>query len=157
MDRFGDPDNFRADVDWGVVFGGAYQNFRVTGMGWDVTLEATSPSWLSELALYNDNSSLAAGVFLRPGISDSVPGTGTYSSGGIVDLVGLGLDYSLNADNLMRFEIFETFDDFTNGQDGTWVSGDLVYRFEADLVPEPATMTALGLGIAALAARRRRK
>ena len=40
-----------------------------------------------------------------------------------------------------------------NGSQGFYIMDDLTYR----AVPEPATMVALGLGAAALVARRRRK
>lgn len=157
VDAFRDPDNFVANVDWGTAFSGQYMNFRVTGIGYNVNLRADSPSWLSEMALAMERTDLSAGVVLRPGVGVNNPGTQNFNSGGIIDLVGLGLDFTLLANDTMRFEFFETFVDFPNAADGVWLDGRVDFRFEADLVPEPATMTALGLGLAALAARRRRK
>lgn len=129
---------------------------RVVGIGWDVTLFADAPSWLSEMVVSFGASSGFASIYLTPGVGDNFPGTMSYSSGGVVDLVGLGLDFGVGADGKLRMEFFEDFDDFANDWDGIWQSGTLTLQVAA--IPEPATygMMAVGLlGVGALARRRR--
>ncbi|MBI5708157.1 MAG: PEP-CTERM sorting domain-containing protein [Armatimonadetes bacterium] len=158
MDGYGDSDNMVFGIDMNAVFSGYgnYQNFVLTGLGWDVTLTATAPSWLSELAAAFESSSQADGVYLRPGAGNNFGGTGSYSSGGIVDLVGPGLTVVLDADNILRLEFYESFNDFADAQDGFWHDGSrLDLQFNADLVPEPASMAVLGLGALALIRRRK--
>jgi len=159
MDEYGSGNNLVFNIDMGAVFGGAYQNFTMTALGWDVTLEAHDPSYLSEMALGFENSDVTDSVYLTPGVADNFPGGPTfYSSGGLVDLVGLGYDVTLNADNILTLNFFEWYDDFPGGEDGLWLSGSQVNcEFTADAVPEPMSMTVLALGLGAMAARRRRK
>src|SRR3990172_6788990 len=95
MDEYGDTDNVFGVFDIDGTWAG-YSNFRLTGIGWDVDLYADSPSWLSEIAVSFENTSHANAVWLTPGVGDDFPGSASYSSGGIVDLVGLGLDFSLD-------------------------------------------------------------
>lgn len=152
FDEFGDPDNFVTSINMATQFPG-YSGFTVTGIGWDVTLFADSPSWLSELKVSFEDSAQTNGLFLTPGIGDDAPGTQAYTSGGIVDLVGLNLDFPLLADNKMRVEFFEGFDDYPDDWDGVW-NGTLSVQMEA--VPEPASMLAVGAGLAAVARRRRK-
>jgi hypothetical protein len=130
-------------------------NSRVVGIGWDVNLTAWNPSWLSELVVSFGPSSGAL-LYLPPGAGDNFTGSASYSSGGVVDLVGLGYDFSVGADGKLRMEFFEAFDDVPGSFDGTWNFGTLT--FEVTAVPEPATygMKALGLLAVGAAARRRR-
>jgi hypothetical protein len=113
------------------------------------------PSWLSELAVRFGSSS-SWDVNLRPGIGDDNPGTKSYSSGGVVDLVGLGLDFGVNADGTLNLEFYETFDDFAADWDSVWRSGALTIRTQP--IPEPGTyaMMLLGLGAVGAIARRRK-
>lgn len=125
---------------------------HVTGIGWNVTLFADSPSWLSEMSVAFQNSAQSAGVFLTPGVGVNNPGTQAFSSGGIVDLIGLGLDFNVGPDGILRVEYFESFDDYFNDWDGIWVSGSLTVEY---VVPAPgaaAVLASAGL----LALRRRR-
>lgn len=150
FDPLGDPLNEVRDLQVGA---GA----RVVGIGWDVTLFADTPSWLSEMVVgFSSTSTLW--VTLTPGIGDDFPGTESYSSGGVVDLVGLGLDFNVDADGVLRMEFFESFDDFQDDWDGIWESGALTIRVEDEhVVPEPSVYLMLLLGLAGVAGSARRR
>ena len=143
-------------LDLGALHAG-YESFVITGLGWDVTLTANDPSWASEMTFAFEETTQAVGVFLTPGVGVDEPGTGTYSSGGVLDLVGLGLDFALQTDNIVRLEFFESFDDTSVPIDGVVDQGLLTIQYEAQPVPEPATLAALGVGAAALLRRRKNK
>ncbi len=130
---------------------------EVIGIGWDVTLTGIDPSYQSEIAV-GFGSSVQGFVNLRPGIAATSPGTGAFSSGGVLDLIAPGLNFSVGDDGVLRLEFFETFDDAAGELDGTWDSGTITLQLAA-VVPEPTTygMMALGLlGVAAAARRSRR-
>jgi hypothetical protein len=123
----------------------------VTGIGWDVTVEAIDPSWLSEATLDFNGA-----VVLSPGAGDDAPGTASYSSGGIVDITavpdGYGgyLDLSFVATGgLMDLTLFEGFDDAAVAPDGAWLDGSIV-TLEFSAVPEPSAFgmfAVLALGL----------
>lgn len=102
----------------------------MSGIGWDVTLTATSPSWLSEIAVLITNVN-GEGYILRPGVGDSFAGTQSYSSGGVNDLCGVyGFPPLPLPDGNLYLEFFETYDDFANcGRDGNWDRGTLSFAF----------------------------
>ena len=71
----------------------------VTGIGWEVNVTAFDPSGLSELSVAFGNSARTAEVDLAVGAGDDAPGVGAAdSSDGIIDLVGLNLNFTLGAD-----------------------------------------------------------
>lgn len=154
-DPLGDPLNERFTLALGS---GAH----ITGIGWDVTLFAVAPSWLSEMVVAFGPTSDPYFVFLTPGIADIFPGTRSYSSGGIVDLIGLGLDFFLDADGLLQLEFFEDFDDYLNDWDGIWDSGTIDIEYstgdDPDPVPAPGALALLlaGAGLLGFAGLRRR-
>lgn len=131
---------------------------RLIGIGWDVTIMADSPSWLSEMAVGFGSTAAPFVVKLTVGVGDDEPGTKAYSSGGVVDLIGLGLDFAVDPDGLLRLEFHESFDDFAGDWDGQWLAGKLTMQVES-MVPEPSTYLLMGLGLLGVgltAARRAR-
>lgn len=148
-DALGDPINERRQINVGA-------NALITGIGWNVTLFADSPSWLSEMVVAFGNTAQASIVNLTPGVGVNSSGTQTFDSNGIVDLVGLNLAFNVGADGILSLEFFESFDDFPNEWDGIWESGLLTIEATTVAVPEPATLGLLALGLLAAAARRRR-
>lgn len=148
----GDAANYFQSYDFGSEFAG-YSDFVLTGIAYDLNLTANSPSWLSEIAFSFLNSE-SVGVYLTPGIGVNSSGTGTYADE--ASLVDLGLDFALLGDNILTLEAFETFNDSSVAIDGIVNSGTVTFTFEAQPVPEPATLAALGLGAAALLRRRKK-
>lgn len=126
-------------------------NAWITGIGWDTNQFADSPSWLSEMIITMTDTAITGGVDLAPGVGDNFSGVGSYSSGGIVDLIGLGLDFYLGGDGLLRFELWESFVDYPNDWDGYYMDPSII---TIEWVPEPASLVLLALG--GLAALRRR-
>jgi hypothetical protein len=130
----------------------------VTGIGWDVTLTTSGGSWLSEAGINFGDSDNTTGVALRVGAGSNTPGTNVpFSSGGIVDLVGLELAFNVGADGALRMEFYETFDDNPLGIDATFGAGSFVTIEYVGAVPEPGTYAMMALGLAGLAAFARRQ
>jgi hypothetical protein len=145
-DPYDDADNVTDSIFLGA-------NAHITGIGWDVELMTLrDPSWLSEIAVAFENSS-GLQLSLAPGAGDNFGGSAFYSSGGVVDLIGLGLDFNLGADGILGLDFFESFDDFGNSAEGLWKQGALTIQYE--VIPAPGAIAVLGLG-GLVAARRRR-
>ena len=150
VDAAGDPLNETRSLQVG-------SSARVVGIGWDTTQFADNPSFLSEMVVRFGSTSGWA-VNLTPGIGDNEPGTRAYSSGGVVDLVSLGLAFFVDADGVLALEFFESFDDFANDWDGRWLQGALTVRVEGEhVVPEPSVYALLLLGLAGVAGSARRR
>ena len=148
-DLQGDADNVVFTLDLNALVGGAAgADAFVTGLGWDVTVTTTDPSWLSE-ATYNFNDE----IFVTPGVGEDFPGTNSYSSGGILDLGDNGLPDITAAGGILTIEFFDSFDDFADAIDG-FSSGTLSLAIDYK-VPAPAGLAVLGLG--GLVATRRRR
>ena len=132
-------------------------NAHITSVSYSVTINATSPSYLSEAGFSFLTSDGLDGVQLTPGFEDDNPGIGTYSGSG--DLVGLGLDFFLGADGILRTEFFETFNDSGISPDAVWTGGtiSITYTAGATAVPEPATWAMMMLGFGAIGAGLRRR
>ena len=127
----------------------------VIGIGWDVNVSAFDPSWLSELTV-GFGSSTVSELVLSVGVGDDLPGLNTsYSSLGVVDLVGLGFNFNVGADGVLRVEFFEGFDDATVSPDGIWNSGALTIQVAA--IPEPSTYGMMALGLLAVGAVMRKR
>ncbi|MCC7055093.1 MAG: PEP-CTERM sorting domain-containing protein [Gemmatimonadaceae bacterium] len=147
---FSDPMNVRRTLNVGA-------NARVVGLGWSFTQTATAPSFLAHMNVAIGSSATAL-LGLVGDELDTFSGTKSYDSGGVLDLVLAGADFSVLGDGLLQFEFFETLDDFTNAPDGTWGSGTLTIRVESmDVVPEPSTYALLGTGLGLLGVVRLRR
>jgi hypothetical protein len=121
---------------------------HITGIGWDVNVATVGASWLSEAVMRFNND-----LYLTVGIGDDFAGSSSYSSGGVFDLVGTGLDFFLAGDGLLNIEFFEGFDDVAGAIDATFGQGSsLQIQYE---VPAPSALAMLGLG-GLVAGRRRR-
>ncbi len=166
----GDPSNSNYAIDVaGIV--GASGPVIITDLGWDVTIETNGPSWLSEavFAFTSDTDpDLVQPITITPGAGDDGPGTATYSSGGLVNLVGNGLENIVAVDGIVGLELFDTFEDFADSPDANLLTGSVLtlavtnaLTFESSLVelkwvPEPASFGLLGLaGLLLIATRRK--
>lgn len=91
----------------------------VTGVGWDVTLTTVGASWLSEAVSYFDGQDQdGMGLFLTVGVGDGMPGTATYSSGGILDLSDNAIpNIPVGADESLYIQFYESFDDTADAVD----------------------------------------
>lgn len=136
-------------------------NGRLTAVGWDVSLYADTPSWLSEMTvgIYG----LDDGLALRPGAGVNAAGAMDFSSGGLVDLVELGLDFEVDVGGVLWLECYEiNWNDYDGDWDGIWESGTLTFAVTTTSsdVPEPASFGLAGLALLGLGlsnSRRRRR
>lgn len=125
----------------------------VTGLGWNSSHTAYAPSWLSEFRVEFTDNPTTTGVGVAASGTAGPGGPEANSSGGIVDLVGLNLDFTIGDGNLL-LTIWDTFNDFGGGVEGTVFAGSQ-WQLEAKVIPAPGAVALLGLG--GLAAIRRRR
>jgi len=148
---YGDPGNTILSFDIGA-------GSIVTDVAYDVSLEAFSPSWLSEITLDFTDSATLAGVSLTPGFMDSTSGVGSYADS--ASLVDLGLSFAVGDDGILLLQFYDSFDDSSVTPDGRWTQGSITFTYTATdtpAVPEPATWAMLisGFALAGAAMRRR--
>ena len=124
---------------------------HIIGVGWDVNFQAFSPSWRSEVTIAFEDSPRNEGIFLTPSNENSA---GAHASASpIVDLIGLGIDFFLLPDGILRVQAFDSYSDFgPNNPDAVFGQGSIV---TIEWVPAPGAFALLGLG--GLAATRRRR
>lgn len=118
-----------------------------TGIGWDVNITTQGGSWLSEAAVYMDNSAQAAGISLSPGAGDNFAGSDAYSSGGVVDFGSIPLpDISILGDGNLYLQFFEGFDDANDVIDATWdAPSTLTIKYTPGAPPAVPTVSQWGL------------
>lgn len=144
-DGYGDPNNSSLSHNF-------WPGFGVGLISWDITVSTYGVSWLSEATIALENSNQSDGLFLTPGFSDSFPGTGTYSSGGVIDLWSEGHAFFLNSDGLLNLEFFESFDDVADSPDAIFLPGSNIKIY---YLPTPGSFAIIGLGGLVTARRRR--
>lgn len=152
--EIGDSGNVVLSVDLNAALG-ASGVVIVDGIGWLVDIDTVGDSWLSEAHVSLGDSAGVAFVDLVPGPTDFMPGSMTYDSGGVMDLVGLDLAFEL-ADGILRLEFYETFDDDSADFDALW-GGVITVSASGTPIPAPAALWLLGSGVFwlfAFAARR---
>lgn len=142
FDSFGTPGNELSSTDLGTLLGTPGGAVRVTGIGWNTTLETVGLSWASEAAIdFNGQVVLRVGA----GVNNPTPAGGqAFSSGGIVDLIGLNLDF-VAPTGILDLQFYETFDDNIGGIDATYLNGSLDIQFEASQPPQPPMAQDLGV------------
>ncbi len=144
-DWFNDPDNYEDTFNFAP-------NTHITGYGFDLTIQTSGPSWMSEVTIDLHNSDSTGGLSFQPGWSAAYNGTASFSSGGIINLVGNG-DFLLNADGLLHMDVYESLDDNDDAVDATFLAGSTLYV--QYVIPAPSTFSMFGL-VTVVATRRRR-
>lgn len=127
----------------------------MTGIGWDVNLSTVGGSWLSEARFYFDGSDQdLTGLFLTPGVGNSAPGVGSFSSGGPLDLTDNGIpDIPILGDGNLWIQLNESFDDAPDAIDANWTAGStltIVYEGGSPAVPTVGEWGLITLGVVLL-------
>jgi len=134
-DTQGDPDNATLLVQLITDY--------VWLISYDITIATNGASWLSEPTIALGDSDYTPDLYLTPGIGTDMPGTASFSSGGMIDLSLLGLDFYLNPDRLLSLEIFESFDDVADSPDAIFLAGSNIKIYQ---IPTPGSLAFLCLG-----------
>ncbi len=151
MDESGSPFNF-------VSFAFLGANAHVIGIGYDLNIVTVGDSWLSEAVIGFTDVGQTTARYLIAGIGNDFGGGGSYSSGGVVDLVSIGLDFYVGADGNLRVEFFETFDDNFQSADAHYIRGSKLFvEYEAPMIPEASTYAMMALGLAGIGVVVRRR
>lgn len=126
----------------------------VSSFSWNITLNADSPSFLSEMKLQFTDSAISEGLIFTAAGADARSGTGSYA--GTVDLAAQHLDFDVLGDGILRLEFYESFKDAPAGvADGHWTAGTVTFGL-THVVPEPASLALFGIALLLLAKRVRR-
>ncbi|MCO6046389.1 PEP-CTERM sorting domain-containing protein [Aeoliella sp. ICT_H6.2] len=147
-----------------IDLGTGGQDAVIIGVGWDVTITADDPSWLSHASIDFHSSYIVnpAGFPMFGG--DDFSGTASYSSGGIEDITMIPIpgtedtfDLSFTApEGILTLVLNEFVDDLSVAPDGLWESPSLV-TVRYTYVPEPASIVLLGMMSLGLLSSRCRK
>lgn len=140
-DALNDPSNTVLAIPLGA---GA----AMTGIGWDVNLTTQGGSWRSEARFYFDGSDQdASGLFLAPGIADASSGSGSYSSGGVLDLTDNAIpDIPILGDGNLYIQLYESFDDANDVVDADWTApSSLTIKYSGGGPPAVPTVGQWGL------------
>lgn len=140
-DYYGDPNNSVSLFDIGA-------GSAVTGFDYDLTFEAFSVSYRSELVLLVENSSSSGYLHWRPSPDDSpgiFSGSGSWGAPpGSFGPFGAGGPYATEGDGILRVAVFDAFPDGI-GPDAQIASGSTITVY-FEPVPEPATWCLLVAG-----------
>jgi len=104
----GDPSNTVVELDIGA-------GNTLTGIGWEINVEAFDPSWRSESSVaFTADPDSTTGLFLSVGAADNSPGVTDYSSDGVLLLADAGIDpVPAGDDGLFYLTWHESFNDGT--------------------------------------------
>ena len=145
--------NSAADEVLVVDLGTGGRDAVITGTGYNVTIEAFEPSFLSHAAIqFGSDFAFMTTPAGNPGFGgDDFFGIGSYSSDGIEDLTmiplpdGSTFDLSFTAPGgLLELRLTEWADDESVSPDGMWQSPSTI-SVTYSYVPEPASNTLFGM------------
>lgn len=128
-------------------------NVFITGIGWDVRLSTIGASWASEAIM-----SFQGQVELAVGFGDDFPVSNfRYTSGGVIDLSGSGLDnIPFGDDGLLNIEFYEGFVDNQGTGDAYFEEGSII-TLRGYPLPIPASGTSMVIGLGTLLSTRRQR
>ncbi len=127
---------------------------HILSFGWDLNIRTEGSSWLSEVT-FNVGGDGEEGFVIAPLLGEDYPGTASASTGGVLDLVSLDLDFYLGPNNIFEVEIFESFVDDPVNADAFFLEGStLTIEFQG-IAPSPG-VGGIVLGGLLFGARRRR-
>ncbi|MBX3115436.1 MAG: PEP-CTERM sorting domain-containing protein [Fimbriimonadaceae bacterium] len=124
---------------------GSGQTWTVTGLNIDLADNPANTSGYSIEYIWNSTSDTGAKMLNGFKNGGSIAAGSSWSN-------GFFADFSPNNDGVIRQNEFYNGTGWTNGNLSSTIIADAVQS-----VPEPATMTVLGLGLAGFLARRKRK
>lgn len=128
-DLVGDPDNEVMLVDLADMLNlPPGSEVTMNGIGWDVELAVSCPSWFSDATMsFADFPGAADVVVLRPGVGfDFCDSDSMNFTVDAFKLQDVKVDDIVVSDGVLEIEFFESFDDFVDGIDATWLEGSTV-------------------------------
>lgn len=161
---YGAAENWTNEIDLDAYFGQDYMNYTITGFSFDVDYSTQGDSWLSEVIFSVEQIDASDWYDTRLFPGQIVGGNAVLDNAGVFGLpapgtgpgpFGQGAPFTVDPGDTIRALVYESFND--PGVDGSFEDDSKAYiRFDAEPVPEPGTMAALGLGIAAVLRRRKK-